>query len=465
MGVRRAITLAGGGPAAGLHIGVLKALEENKIEFDVWALSCIGAWVGIIYNKFDKNNAAQTEAFFRDNIFRLDESYLRFPVNSVFGTDWAKMCKALARFIYNIDTYDKLVLPSEMVKLGLQSWFNAFDQRTWNEGDINKTMLELFAVNPLVRYFTSMIWLSDVSGLARINYPDSSFAASLGIDKLRQDGKPFIYHNAWNITQRKLQLFANFPERYPGSYSQLTSESLCACSALPFIEETVAIEGNTFCEGALVDTVNFEDLLDDHYPLDEIWICRIVDTQQVRAPRNLHDALGNLCMLFAAALGEDDVKLFKWHAKARGWPGRIVEIKVSADINFEWTHTNLRRGIKNGYEAAREAMNNYNLEEALAALLRREEERRADGCCRRADNRMLGLHMLVDKARENAFEDLVQHWIHSGAKEITPEHLRKALAPEILGNIARRTRVAPQEILYSLADKLPKLLRDIEEQR
>jgi predicted acylesterase/phospholipase RssA len=67
--MKRAITLAGGGPAAGLHIGVLKALEESEIKFDVWALSGIGAWVGIVYNKFDRDNANQTERFFRDNIF------------------------------------------------------------------------------------------------------------------------------------------------------------------------------------------------------------------------------------------------------------------------------------------------------------------------------------------------------------------------------------------------------------
>ena len=51
--MKRAITLGGGGPAAGLHIGVLEALRRRtNITFDVWALSCIGAWVGIVYNQF-----------------------------------------------------------------------------------------------------------------------------------------------------------------------------------------------------------------------------------------------------------------------------------------------------------------------------------------------------------------------------------------------------------------------------
>src|SRR5688572_22157777 len=95
---RRAITLAGGGPAAGLHIGVLLALDEfnqqhaaNKINFDVWALSCIGAWVGIVYHRSDpnrpqnKSKAQRTEEFFRDLIFRDDDGYKNYPVNQAFG--------------------------------------------------------------------------------------------------------------------------------------------------------------------------------------------------------------------------------------------------------------------------------------------------------------------------------------------------------------------------------------------
>ena len=49
--------------------------------------------------------------------------------------------------------------------------------------------------------------------------------------------------------------------------------------------------------------------------LDEIWVSRIVDSKQIRKPKNLHDALANLCQLFAATVGEDDVKLFKYHVR------------------------------------------------------------------------------------------------------------------------------------------------------
>ena len=97
--VKRAITLGGGGPAAGLHIGVLEALAAAEIKFDVWALSCIGAWVGIVYNQFDddkvenKDRAELTYQFFKNGVFRDDESYERFPINTVFGTDWCSNIK------------------------------------------------------------------------------------------------------------------------------------------------------------------------------------------------------------------------------------------------------------------------------------------------------------------------------------------------------------------------------------
>src|SRR5215510_9087076 len=97
--VKRAITLGGGGPAAGLHIGVLEALANADIKFDVWALSCIGAWVGIVYNQFDgvKNTdrAEKTYQFFKNGVFRDDEGYKHFPINTVFGPDWESIGRAM----------------------------------------------------------------------------------------------------------------------------------------------------------------------------------------------------------------------------------------------------------------------------------------------------------------------------------------------------------------------------------
>lgn len=393
---KRAITLAGGGPAAGLHIGVLEALRDKGITFEVWALSCIGAWVGIVYNQCNEGKEVEeTYEFFKKGVFRDDELYKRFPINSVFGVDWFGTTRAMMEFLSKRENYDDIWVPHKMMdafrhtmsmlydrpfdrkdKWDVNSpgdWMRLYDRvldrgawfKRWNEGDINNWVLnDVMAVNPFVRFFTSMMYLSKVTGLSRIYYPDSEFMKKIRFERI-WESENHIFHNAWNLSQQKLALFSNKPMNNDEYSGPITSASLCACSALPYIEETVNIDGDTYCEGALVDTVNFKSLLKQYPNLEEIWVSRIVDADQVREPKNLHDALANLCQLFAATVGEDDVKLFKYHVQYNSldggdpWKGTVVEIRVSSNINFSWSHNNLDTGRKAGYDAAIEAYDAY----------------------------------------------------------------------------------------------------------
>jgi predicted acylesterase/phospholipase RssA len=398
--VKRAITLGGGGPAAGLHIGVLEALAKADIIFDVWALSCIGAWVGIVYNQFDKvenkDRAEKTYQFFKNGVFRDNESYKRFPINTVFGPDWQSIGKALTDFVTDANSYKHLWDPDGMVNAFRDSMSLWFPQQpdtdggkkftSLDRGDINRWILnQVLAPNPFVRYLTSMMYLSHVTGLSRINYPHSQFMKNINFEELKKPEKPFIFHNAWNLDKHKLALFSNraMPRKAEENEDKeykvpISASSLCACSALPFVEETVKIDGVTYCEGALVDTVNFESLLKEHHRppedgLDEIWVSRIVDSKQVRKPENLHDALANLCQLFAATVGEDDVRLFKYHVRCDKpesgdpWKGTIVEIHVPGHINFKWNHSNLDVGRELGRAAAEQAIKAYNEHEKRPA--------------------------------------------------------------------------------------------------
>ncbi len=79
---------------------------------------------------------------------------------------------------------------------------------------------------------------------------------------------------------------------------------------------------------------------------------------------SLHDALANLCQLFAATVGEDDVKLFKYHlqypdAGQKPWKGTVVEIQVPSTIDFKWNHSNLDKGQRLGRAAAEKAIEAY----------------------------------------------------------------------------------------------------------
>jgi predicted acylesterase/phospholipase RssA len=373
--MKRAITLGGGGPAAGLHIGILEALQSHpEITFDVWSLSCIGAWVGIIYNQFEEpDKAGQTHQFFKEHVFRDDESYERFPINSVFGTDWFGNTEALRNFVIDIHNLEGVWLPHRMMRAFGETMSMLSDpKQKWDRGDVNSWILnQALAPNPFVRYLASLMFLSGVNGLSKINYPDSSFMEKIKFKRLFDKDKPLIFHNAFDLDNQELVFFDNNQMKQELRKGPINASTLCACSALPFIEGTVEMNGVTYCEGALVDTVNFETLLqeyEDPNDLDEIWVCRIVDRRQIRKPNNLHDALANLCQLFAATVGEDDVKLFKYHVKydalpnGKKWTGTVVQIQVPHHIDFRWNHSNLEAGRELGKKAALEAIKAYKSE-------------------------------------------------------------------------------------------------------
>jgi predicted acylesterase/phospholipase RssA len=290
--------------------------------------------------------------FFRNQVFREDLSYKSFPMNSVFTPDWFGNAEALMNFLLERNNYRNLLLPRKLMESFVRTMSFLSDEESWNEGELNRRMLnDILAVNPFVRFWCSLIFKSNVDGLFRTYYPNSSFLNDIKFERLYNERKPCIILNAWNLSKQQLQLFSNKNHKH----KPISAASLCACSALPLLEATVEIDGDAYCEGTLIDTANFKTLLEDHPDLDEIWIIRVRDATRFLKPLNLHDAMGNLFQKFEATLAENDVKLFKYHVKHEGkWHGRIVEVQVHSDVNLEWSHSNLDIGVREGQLAASE---------------------------------------------------------------------------------------------------------------
>jgi len=421
---KRAIALAGGGPAAGLHIGALSALEEHGVTFDVWSLSCIGAWVGVYYNQLKedrldgKGRAERTHAFFREHAFRDTASYRGFPVNKAFAPHLQAYASAWLAHSVNPETYRNVFAIGNELPDVLKGWtrFLSNPEMWQRDGDVNAHVLNnILAVNPVSRYLTSLLYLSEVNGLSNIYYKDSTFLDEIdfggldlvdaeNLDQMRGDElaslaathsrsrvaperskKPEIYHNALplrdtstsRVSTGQPQLFNNKwldyrtgKRRRTRNYLPITRPSLCACSALPYVEQTVTIpndDNRPYSEGALVDTVSFRNLVEDHHDLDEIWVCRIVDYGQVHLQKNLHDGLANLCEQFAAEVGENDISLFKSHLrKTVGRTPRVVEIplNVKTKVNYHWDRDNLETGFKEARSAVHDLLKDKDLASA-----------------------------------------------------------------------------------------------------
>jgi len=357
MAIKRAICLAGGGPAVGLSIGALERIQkEGDITFDVWSLACIGAWLGIAWNQAEPGQEVEfTRSFFR-GIFRPDDVYDRFPIAGAFAPDFESCAVNALDFMLDSSNYRNLVIP-EAIKQATEDLIGFMGTPSrWSQANFNDVILnDVLAVNPVSRFMTSLMYQNNTKGLSRIFYPDSAFLQQLDFAKLSQPRRPVIYHNAYNLTDQTLELFSNKDDKY----QSITAHSLCACSALPYIEEPVTMNGKVYCEGATIDTVNFEHLIANHPDLDEVWVSRILDRKQIRQPKNLYDALNNLVMLFASTTSEDDVKLFKYHLMEVGSKVKVVEIPVNHNINYDWSYSNLDRSIVDGRAAAAETIRRY----------------------------------------------------------------------------------------------------------
>jgi predicted acylesterase/phospholipase RssA len=377
---KRALTLAGGGPAVGIGLGVLQALQEfPEIKFDVWSLSCVGAWLGCLYHASPKRTPEDKFRYVKsrmEGFFRPDEVYDKFPCPTVFLPDISEMISAYLRFMIDRNSYENLVVLEEIQK-GYEELLKYYRcPSRWSHGDFCHLMLNsILAPNPAARFLMSMIYKSHIPGLNKLWFgADYHLLKDFDMNLLDEDDVPKLYHNAYEFgskdTVGHLQLFSNKDDK---KYPKITAQSLCACSGLPYILSPVEINGSTYVEGATIDTIGFWDLLDNHPDLDEIWVCRILDRRQIRPHHNLVEALNNLVMLFAGTTSIDDVKLFRFHLERRNeliathaaskrQKPRLIdlfEFQVDFQTDYEWTHSNLHKSARRSYDRAKDTIHHY----------------------------------------------------------------------------------------------------------
>src|SRR5262249_16751832 len=144
---KRALTLAGGGPAVGIGLGILRALNDfPEIEFKVWSMSCVGAWLGCLYHASPKPKRTDADKLKyvqsrMESFFRPDEIYDNFPCPTVFLPDIPEMIAAYLRFMIDPSSYSKLIVPNAIRK-GYEDLLNYYLRPSrWSYGDFCNLML------------------------------------------------------------------------------------------------------------------------------------------------------------------------------------------------------------------------------------------------------------------------------------------------------------------------------------
>ena len=148
--MKRAIALSGGGPPVGLQVGVLKALDEHRIEFDVFTTDCIGSWTACIYNSHPRAERFEKMKAFYNACFVPDEVFEGFSVPAnIFVTDYFADLAIYWQKLLDPGTYQGLFLPWHLSEFML-NYLNPFNYPK-NSVDLSLMITKAMSLNPYAR--------------------------------------------------------------------------------------------------------------------------------------------------------------------------------------------------------------------------------------------------------------------------------------------------------------------------
>lgn len=364
--IKRAIALSGGGPPVGLQVGALKALDELDIEFEVFTTDCIGSWTACIYNSHQKAKRYEKMKEFYDACFVPDDIFDGFSVpTNIFIVDYFKDFMAYWEKLFEYDTYQGLLLPERIYEYVLHYLNPAnFPQ---NSVDLSQMFTKAMSLNPFSRLMFKLFYQNRKTGKSWLlgpgNYGEDFVNQFIDLEKL-MELDAMIYFNAFNLSQKRINLFVNRKD-HP-KYKPISLKTLKANSSILGYLENWDIEGDQFCEGAVVDTVNFRGLLANHSDLDEVWVLNILDYKIVEPPRNQLEADLLAVELPMTTIAQSDIKLFSFYLQEAGLDEKIKLVKLNLsykDLDYFWKQSTLEHGIQAGYDGAIASIKAY-LQEA-----------------------------------------------------------------------------------------------------
>ena len=324
---RTALVLGGGAPNMALMAGAIAAFAERGVVFDVISTSGAGSLAGLLWLAPKGQSAADAlrsvvTMSIADSIYKL------FPVNyKVFqkpGT-WADMWRqALATnpwFAVKVKDYE------QSAPYALWADWMALCAATLSPSGLTSSSWGLCAPIPFIEHL-------------------------IDFDRMRHI-KPHFYLNAYNATDQQIDDFTK---------EMITPEHFRAALAFPFIYGPYRLNGKLYYEGAVVDSLNFKDLVEKHVGLETIVVLDVLGSDLlIREPRDLYDSwvLSMIIPLVKAA--EDDLDLFAVKHN-RGWrraDGAKTDLfKVEFDIPqqyhvevLDWSASNASRLFEIGYQA------------------------------------------------------------------------------------------------------------------
>lgn len=324
---RTALVLGGGAPNMALMAGALAGLHDRGVTFDVVSCSGAGSLAGLLW--LAPKGRTPAEALRSVTTMSVvDQIYQYFPVNyKVFQKPgswadlWRRALAANPLFALNANEYQRSPLYA-LAQDAMLLWAAAMTPSGLHPGSWG-----LCQPTPFVE---------QIIDFARIKHVE-----------------PYFYLNAYNATKEMIDNFTK---------EEISPEHFHAALAFPFIYGPYRFNGDLYYEGAVVDCLNFKDLVERHPGVETIVVFDVLGSDTlIRAPRNLYDSWVLSMIIPLVKTAEDNLELFalkhnKGWRRADGAKADLLKIEfdVAEDHLVEvldWSASNASRLFDIGYKS------------------------------------------------------------------------------------------------------------------
>lgn len=324
---RTALVLGGGAPNMALMAGALAGLHDRGISFDVVSCSGAGSLAGLLWLAPKSQNPAEalrsvTTMSVADQIYRnLPINYKVFQKPGSMAELWRRLMASNPLFALDPKQYAGSA-PYAFAMDAMLLW-----AATLTPSGLHPGSWGLCQPTPFIENVIDFAKLKDIS--------------------------PYFYLNAYNATKEMVENFGK---------NELTVEHFHAALAFPFIYGPYRLNGDLYYEGAVVDCLNFKDLVERHPGLETIVVFDVLGSDTlIRAPRDLYDSWILSMIIPLVKTAEDNLELFALKHN-NGWRradgAKTDLLKVGFDIPEEylsevldWSQSNATRLFEIGYNS------------------------------------------------------------------------------------------------------------------
>lgn len=310
-----------------LMAGALAGLHDRGITFDVVSCSGAGSLAGLLW--LAPKNQTPAEALRSVTTMSVADSiYRHLPINYKVFQKPGNLAELWRRLMASNPLF-------------------ALDPKRYAGSEPYA-----FAMDALLLWAATLTPSGLHAGSWGLCQPTPFIEHVIDFEKLK-DISPYFYLNAYNATKEMVENFRK---------NELTVEHFHAALAFPFIYGPYRLNGDLYYEGAVVDCLNFKDLVERHPGLETIVVFDVLGSDTlIRAPRNLYDSWVLSMIIPLVKTAEDNLELFAlkhnngWR-RADGAKTDLLKVKFDIPEDYlaevlDWSSSNATRLFDIGYKS------------------------------------------------------------------------------------------------------------------